>query len=1134
MLDRLPVRETTLQNVLYQALRVAVVSAWLALCSVPAGAAVELHIREALAGGEYVEAENLARDALGGAQPDRDRADLLDLLVEARWRQDRAYDEETLGFALRAVELREAVVSLDNLAVVRALRGEFTEALELHERALGLVQRTEPPEPLLRIRVSLHLAATHWRKLDFHTARLAFEPGLAELESLVGPDAAALAKPLAQYCTVLFNSARYEPAKEVCTRSLEIAERVFGPDHPLVAEVLNRLGLLAIDIDGDPGLATEHYERALGIARARYGEDHPLVAGGIAGLATVARDAGRFGEARVLYERAIDILSRSRGPDHHSLCGPLERLAWTDVVTGDQLSAFEAYTRAIEIAEETFDEGNLMLAVLYGVYGNLLRQVGDLEGGRRALDRSIALHAGMPVPNDYMYGASLGNRGALSFALGEWAEAKDYWMRGKRRFEPLVPADHVFFPVSDLWLGKVEMMSGNQGAAVELLQRSLDAREAKVGPDHPWVAEVLESMTDLAMRQGDLERAEGLLRRALAIRLAADKGGQTVAANTLTLAVLDMAYGRDAKALEGALEAERIGREILRLGARTFSERRAMRLASIRSKGLDVAMTIALQGDSEPAAARRAWDAVVRSRSLLLDETAARHRTAAAAADPGTRELAADLARTRAQLANLAYDGSVADPLYAELTTRKESIEERLARTHDAVARELQNERIGLEQVLGSLERDDAVVAYVRFDRVVAGPRLGKKRPAYAAFVAVAGREPVAVDLGAAGEIDARAEDWRREAARRPAAVRSLAEEVEREYRVAGDVLRKRVWDPVVRHVNEASRVFVVPDGALHMVNLATLPVADGRYLIEHGPLLHHLSTERDLVRSVLPRREEAGILVVGGPDYDAPAGPPPSDPVTTAWLAAERGAGTAPRYRSAPPRCGGLRELRFASLPGASSEADEVARLWDKRSLTLKGARAHERLFKVLAPGHGALHLATHGFFAGAGCPPHRGGGELPIVGDDLALIEAQNPLLLAGLALAGANNRAQATLDQEDGILTAEEIASLDLSRARWAVLSGCETGTGASLAGQGLFGLQRAFRIAGVDSVIVSLWNVEDEATRRWMRALYATGVEKRSAAVAVRSASLELLKQSRDAGRTGHPFHWGAFVAAGQRE
>ncbi len=117
-------------------------------------------------------------------------------------------------------------------------------------------------------------------------------------------------------------------------------------------------------------------------------------------------------------------------------------------------------------------------------------------------------------------------------------------------------------------------------------------------------------------------------------------------------------------------------------------------------------------------------------------------------------------------------------------------------------------------------------------------------------------------------------------------------------------------------------------------------------------------------------------------------------------------------------------------------------------------------------------------------------------------------------------------------DGILTAEEVVGLNLQGTEWAVLSACDTGLGEIRAGEGVFGLRRAFQIAGVRTVIMSLWSVDDQATRQWMHALYKGRLEdKRSTADAIRNASLTVLRDRRARGLSTHPFYWGAFVAAG---
>jgi CHAT domain-containing protein len=114
---------------------------------------------------------------------------------------------------------------------------------------------------------------------------------------------------------------------------------------------------------------------------------------------------------------------------------------------------------------------------------------------------------------------------------------------------------------------------------------------------------------------------------------------------------------------------------------------------------------------------------------------------------------------------------------------------------------------------------------------------------------------------------------------------------------------------------------------------------------------------------------------------------------------------------------------------------------------------------------------------------------------------------------------------------VLTAEEAASLDLRGVEWAVLSGCGTGLGPVQTGEGVLGLRRAFRVAGADTLIISLWPVEDHAARQWFRHLYEARLAGAPTPRAMQTASLEVLERRRAAATTTHPFYWGAFVAAG---
>jgi CHAT domain-containing protein len=204
---------------------------------------------------------------------------------------------------------------------------------------------------------------------------------------------------------------------------------------------------------------------------------------------------------------------------------------------------------------------------------------------------------------------------------------------------------------------------------------------------------------------------------------------------------------------------------------------------------------------------------------------------------------------------------------------------------------------------------------------------------------------------------------------------------------------------------------------------------------------------------------------------------------------------------------------------------------------------------------------LATHGFFQPADDRRPQAEPEVPQFGSfhDCEQAVGFHPGLQCGLALAGANRKSEAdgkTID--DGILTAIEVASLDLRNVELVVLSACETGLGKTASGEGVLGLQRAFEMAGAHNVVASLWKVDDRATVALMRVFYhKLWVERKPAAVALREAQLALLRhpdqieslattrgpnlektvklvgqgQRTPTARTPSPRVWAAFVVSG---
>ncbi len=302
------------------------------------------------------------------------------------------------------------------------------------------------------------------------------------------------------------------------------------------------------------------------------------------------------------------------------------------------------------------------------------------------------------------------------------------------------------------------------------------------------------------------------------------------------------------------------------------------------------------------------------------------------------------------------------------------------------------------------------------------------------------------------------------------------------------------VLEPLEQQISDRARLLISPDGALSLVPFAALVGPAGRHRLESLEIVL-LSSGRDVVRLSAASPSMGPALVIADPAFDA---------------------GTSPSS--------GAAVFGFSRLPGTAEEARALGKLMPKATI-VTGADATEARLKA-AQHPGVLHVATHGFFFGRteGKPAGvetRGLTSRPTTSAG----SSSDALVRSGLALAGANQPAGGAKD--DGLLTAVEAAGLDLAGTQLVVLSACETGVGEVRTGEGVQGLRRAFAVAGAASQVMSLWQVDDQATRELMVDYYRELLAGKGRAAALRDVQLAM---QRRAGRA-HPYYWAAFVFAG---
>jgi len=335
------------------------------------------------------------------------------------------------------------------------------------------------------------------------------------------------------------------------------------------------------------------------------------------------------------------------------------------------------------------------------------------------------------------------------------------------------------------------------------------------------------------------------------------------------------------------------------------------------------------------------------------------------------------------------------------------------------------------------------------------------------------------------------------------------------------EALARLVWQPLEKELTGVNNIYFTPSGKLYNVGIEYLPSMEKRNL-------YRLSSTRELpLRRNANHNTNNTAALYGGIRYDTD---------TTTMVAESRMAQSYQQeewaYNSRSRDASLLLRSKPFYLPATKEEVESAKHSLEKcgvRCSLLTGTKATEESFKALSgKGVRLLHVATHGFYYSpedAYRMPHSS----TIIQSASDLNEEDLSLTRSGLLFSGATN----TLDSigvpegvDDGILTAKEISQLDLRNMDLVVLSACQTGLGDITQGEGVFGLQRAFKKAGAQTILMSLWKVDDDATQILMSAFYdnlSRGIDKHR-------AFLEALQHLRttENGRYSDPQDWAPFI------
>ena len=881
-------------------------------------------------------------------------------------------------------------------------------------------------------------------------------------------------KLLNQQVQTLFREGKYQEATPLAEKAVELAKRVYGPEHVRTATSLNNLALLYQDM-GEYAKAEPLNEEALRIDQKVLGPEHLDTVTSLNNLALLYDDMGEYTKAEPLYQEALRIRQKVLGPEHPNTATSLNNLALLYDHMGEYAKAEPLYQQALRIRQKVLPPEHPSTATSLNNLAGLYDQTGEYAKAEPLYQEALRIRQKVLGPEHPNTAQSLNNLALLYDDMGEYTKAEPPYQEALRIRQKVLGAEHPDTAKSLDNLALLYKEMGEYAKAEPLYQQALRIQQKVLGPEHPDTARSLNNLAELYRVMGEYAKAEPLYQQTLRIWqkvLGPEHPDTAIVLGNLALMDLDLGRIDEAQALARQASAAQLT-ILSKILAFTSEEQRLAYLDIFRPYSLFPS----LKGTEADLAV-----AVLRYKGVVLDSIAEDRLLAEAVQGGEDQKRVEQLNADKRQLGQLLLQP--AQKLSPETNQRISSLEEEVEATESELAQHVaglgQARRalsVRLEQEQQAIPNDGALIEYLRYSDYLGK---GKWQPRYGAIVLLSKDSPLWIPLGKANEIEHLVRRYGNLVRESPQ---------EEEFSANLQALYSALWAPIEQALpSEIKRIIISSDGQLNFISFATLLTKDKQFLAQAYDV-QYVASGRDLLRELKPSTAKE-VVLFANPDFDLASTPMlakadngSSDPSSNAIRGSEKR---------------DVEDWSFASLEGTQNESDELIKKFDgwgwKPSDFTAGKATKEALLKIHSPY--ILHLATHGFFAKE--DPARANTEPESsLKPGQSVIKSKffkNPMHRSGLALAGAQTTIEAWKRDEvppvenDGILTAEDVSTLDLQGTWLVTLSACDTGSGEARAGEGVMGLRRGFIQAGAQNLLMTLWPISDEVTVQIMSDFY----------------------------------------------
>jgi CHAT domain-containing protein/Flp pilus assembly protein TadD len=931
----------------------------------------------------------------------------------------------------------------------------------------------------------------------------------------------------------LLSKMEYQKAMEVNTIAENLVVEKFGKESVEYGNICFNKGRI-LKFKGDYPEAEKCYLDSKRLRLKYLGDNHPEYAWSLNNLAAVYLDLGNYEKAEPLYIQAKSIREHVLGKDHPDYAGSLNNLANLYVKMGNYEKAEWYYLESKSIKSKLSGEQSAAYASSLNNLANLYVVMGNYEKAEPLYTQAKSILEAVLGKEHPDYSMCLNNLATVYWNTGNHEQAEHFYLETKSIREKTLGRAHPEYASCLNNLAWLYLDMGNYEKAEPLYLESRNIREKALGKNHPDYATSLNSLANLYLRQSKFDKAEPLFQEAKSIR---EKilGAQhpDVINSIINVASLYWARNDYGKAELNFINAAKLEPSIMIKAMNHLSEREMnkflLKNKDKQSRIFSFAQNALLDKVEHSDIFATCFNNLLFYKGFLLNADLQIRRLAQTDSSASEklkqlkvygRQLAAEMIKPLAEQKNVSVLESKTNDLEKELSREVSGFGEVM-------------KQMNWQDVQNKLKVNEAAIEFIHYNYYDKIRETDKVMYAALILKSATGQksQPEFITLFEEKSIDSLLKSKSERRADYVNMLYTVADRGVVETKVASRSLYDLIWKPIESKLEGIEKIFYSPSGLLHRINVGAIPIAEEQTLNDKYVLVE-LSSTRQLVQSSANHLANEDAMLMGGIQYDL-------DTNTMNGLGLPKA------------------ELKLAGRGGhwnflkwTEREVNTLIPILESdgiKAISFRGFEATEDIFKTIGTSKSSpriLHIATHGYFfpdrtaSATGRMSHdsatsEGTANAASINPQIMTNEesvfknSDHPMIRSGLILAGGNMAWKTgkpfNEGMEDGILTAYEISQMNLSNTELVVLSACETGLGDIEGNEGVYGLQRAFKIAGAKYLMMSLWQIPDQETKEFMVAFYKNWLEKKmSIPDAFRNTQREMKE------RFINPYQWAGFV------